>query len=148
MPNTHMSTAKDKPHDSKVNGNGHAAAHASGRTVKARKARSRSASASSRRRISKPRTPKPMESAGLQARGREMLGNAYTWIADAGHGLPQSFHNIGMPSSRKMMRLIEERPLMIGAIGLGIGLVLGAVLPAAAMARPMLQSGRAASRRK
>lgn len=59
----------------------------------------------------------------LAGRGREALGDAYSWAGSAAS-------NLGAPDMDSMRRMANERPLLLGAIGLGVGLLLGAMWPA------------------
>ncbi len=72
----------------------------------------------------------------LLSQGREALGGAYEWAADgasrAGRALPRVPYD-RLPDQRAMQSFIEDRPLVLGAIGLGIGAMIGMMLPARLM---------------
>ena len=97
----------------------------------ARKSSSRRRSASARRQARKasPRRRQVKQArrgngraAGLLAKGRSALSGAYDWAGEAGASMP-------LPSQRSVQSVIDERPLLVGAVGLGIGVILGAFLP-------------------
>lgn len=58
-----------------------------------------------------------------------MLGDAYTWAGEAGSALPRTARQLNLPDQKSLQTLIDEKPLILGAVGLGIGVVLGAMLP-------------------
>jgi hypothetical protein len=56
-----------------------------------------------------------------------MAGNAYERMAEgAGRAMPLASR---LPDQRMVQRLVDERPYMLGAIGLGIGALVGLMLP-------------------
>jgi hypothetical protein len=60
--------------------------------------------------------------------GRKAAGNAYEWAAEgASRAVPLASR--AMPDQRMVQRLVDERPYMLGAIGLGIGAMIGLMLP-------------------
>jgi hypothetical protein len=65
----------------------------------------------------------------LIARGKTAFGNAYAWAGEASHSLPKSTRDLGLPDQRSLKAMIDDRPLIIGAVGLGIGVALGSMLP-------------------
>jgi len=65
----------------------------------------------------------------LIARGKTAFGNAYAWAGEASHSLPRSARDLGLPDQRSLKAMIDDRPLIIGAVGLGIGVALGSMLP-------------------
>jgi hypothetical protein len=71
----------------------------------------------------------------LLSKGRRAIGDAYDWAQQKGQHLPRAadFH---LPDQRAIRNMVEERPLMLGAIGLGIGMVIGAMLPSYGSPRP------------
>lgn len=91
-------------------------------------------------------------------RGRDTIGRAYGWAYDAAEGahLP----HLRMPRRSDIAHLTEANPLLLGAVGLGIGVALAALFPRrmsrrasgrrtngpARPARPVKAAGR--SRRK
>ena len=85
----------------------------------------------------------------LLSRGKRAAGNAYEWAAEgAGRALPLAARR--MPDQRMVQKLADERPYMLGALGLGIGAMIGLMLPSpiGRMSSPASQStGRSRSRR-
>jgi hypothetical protein len=67
--------------------------------------------------------------ARLIARGKEAFGNAYAWAGEASSALPKATRDLGLPDQKSLKTMIDERPLIIGAVGLGIGVALGSMLP-------------------
>ena len=86
----------------------------------------------------------------LMTRGRKAAGGAYEWAADgAGRALPLAARH--MPDQRTVQRLADERPYVLGAIGLGIGAIIGLMLPARLMggaAAPAPRQVKRASRKR
>lgn len=68
--------------------------------------------------------------ARLIARGKAAFGDAYAWAGEAGSALPKATRDLGLPDQKSLKTMIDERPLIIGAVGLGIGVALGSMLPA------------------
>jgi hypothetical protein len=79
----------------------------------------------------------------LLSKGRRAMGDAYDWAQQKGHYLP-SASDLHLPDQRAIRNMVEERPLMLGAIGLGIGMVIGAMLPSYGSPR----TGRAQASRR
>jgi hypothetical protein len=73
-------------------------------------------------------------------RGRNTISRAYGWAQDAAEGahLP----HLRMPRRSDITHLTEANPLLLGAVGLGIGVALAALFP-----RRMRMSRRATGRR-
>ena len=69
--------------------------------------------------------------ARLIARGKTAFGDAYAWAGDASSALPRTRRDLGLPDLKAM---IDDKPLIIGAVGLGIGVALGTMLPTAGIA--------------
>jgi hypothetical protein len=67
----------------------------------------------------------------LLSRGKSAIGDAYSWADEAGRALPAKARNMHLPDTRSMQNFVSERPLVIGALGLGIGIALGAMMPSA-----------------
>lgn len=64
----------------------------------------------------------------LMSRSRRAAGNAYEWAAEgASRAIPLASRS--MPDQRTVQRLVDERPYMLGALGLGIGAMIGLMLP-------------------
>ncbi len=67
-------------------------------------------------------------------RGKVALGDAYAWVGETGRSLPDH---------RSVETYVSDRPLILGAVGLGIGVVLGAMLPSmSATQKPAAKSIR------
>ena len=82
----------------------------------------------------------------LMSRGMQVAGDAYGWAAEgAGRALPLAASR--MPDQRSMQRMIDERPYVLGAIGLGIGAMIGMMLPSRMMSIPGITQKRPAGRR-
>ena len=60
-------------------------------------------------------------------RGRETISRAYGWAHDAAEGahLP----NLRLPRRRDLSHLTEANPLLLGAVGLGLGVAIGTLFP-------------------
>ena len=65
------------------------------------------------------------------ARGKSAFGNAYSWAEEAGSTLPRRVRQMGLPTPNTLQHFFVERPLVLGAVGLGIGMALGAMMPSA-----------------
>ena len=62
------------------------------------------------------------------SRGRKAAGNAYDWATEgASRAIPLASRS--MPDQRMVQRLVDQRPYMLGALGLGIGAMIGLMLP-------------------
>jgi hypothetical protein len=72
--------------------------------------------------------------ARLIARGKSAFGDAYAWAGEASNALPRTARDFGLPDQKSMKAMIDDRPLIIGAVGLGIGLALGSMLPSVGFA--------------
>jgi ElaB/YqjD/DUF883 family membrane-anchored ribosome-binding protein len=57
-------------------------------------------------------------------RGKSVLGNATDW---AGKNIPRATSHL--PDQRTVQSFMSEKPLIIGAVGLGIGVMIGSMLP-------------------
>ena len=69
--------------------------------------------------------------ARLIARGKSAFGDAYAWAGEVGGAIPRTARHMSLPNPNSLKALIEDKPLILGAAGLGIGVVLGSMLPAA-----------------
>ena len=70
--------------------------------------------------------------AKLMRRGKAAIGTAYSWAGEAGQSLPRTARNLHLPAHGSMQDYVSDRPLILGAVGLGLGMALGAMLPIAA----------------
>lgn len=66
---------------------------------------------------------------GFMARGKEALDQLPKWANRAADALPQNIRNIELPNSAPVQNYLKEKPLVLGAIGLGLGAILGTFLP-------------------
>lgn len=57
----------------------------------------------------------------LLSQGRHAVDGAYEWVAGSAERL--------IPGRRSLQNLMEEQPLVVGAIGLGIGAIIGMMIP-------------------
>ena len=62
-------------------------------------------------------------------RGKTALGAASNWVGSAARHLPDAARKMNLPDQKAAMDFAEHRPLVVGAVGLGLGLVVGALLP-------------------
>jgi hypothetical protein len=70
----------------------------------------------------------------LYRQGRDAVSSAYDSAAKAGarasSAMPKLSGNLHLRSrSQSLYTMMEERPLVMGAVGLGVGMVLAALLP-------------------
>ena len=69
------------------------------------------------------------EAQRLSKCGRAAFSDASTWTTKAAATLPKTFRNIGLPDQGAVSSFMSEKPLSIGAVGLGLGVMIGAMLP-------------------
>ena len=81
-------------------------------------------------------------------RAKSAFGDAYTWVGETGSALPKTARRIGLPNQQSMQEFIDEKPLIIGALGLGVGIALGAMLPMTRALAPRGRSARKSARRR
>ena len=86
--------------------------------------------------------------ARLIARGKSAFGDAYAWAGEASSGLPKTTRDLGLPDQKSLKAIIDDRPLIIGAVGLGIGVALGSMLPSVGFARKGKPAPARSARRK
>jgi hypothetical protein len=70
----------------------------------------------------------------LYRQGRDVVSSAYDSAAKAsaraGSAMPKLGENLHLRSrSQSLYTMMEQRPLVMGAVGLGVGMVLAALLP-------------------
>ena len=100
----------------------------------ARKAKSKSGrSTSSLKKVAK-KLPGSFTGYSQQAqefldRGKTALHAASDWAGATAKHLPNAARKLNVPDQKEVMEFAEHRPLVIGAVGLGLGLVVGALLP-------------------
>jgi hypothetical protein len=69
-------------------------------------------------------------------RGQRLAGDAQGWLDSARDAVPRltrNMHMPSMPSRPSLESLNEASPVILGAVGLGIGMIIGALLPRDAM---------------
>ena len=76
------------------------------------------------------------------AKGKTAFGDAYTWAEEAGSALPRRVRGMGLPNPNTVQHFLVERPLVLGAVGLGIGLALGAMMPSSIASWPAAKNPR------
>jgi hypothetical protein len=65
----------------------------------------------------------------LIKRGKAAFGDASTWAGETASALPKTARNLGVPNQRDVQTFMSDKPLIVGAVGLGLGVVLGAMIP-------------------
>jgi hypothetical protein len=83
----------------------------------------------------------------LMKRGKTAFSDVSTWASETAHSLPQSARKLGVPDQKSVQSFMSEQPLIVGAVGLGLGVVLGAMMPSRTVATKPV-SARKPSRRK
>ena len=99
----------------------------------ARKVKSKARRRSSVRKATKD-LPSAFEGYSQQAqqffdRGKTAIHAASNWAGATAKHLPKAAGNLNLPDQKAAMDFAEQRPLVVGAVALGIGLVMGALLP-------------------
>src|SRR5215208_5280293 len=101
----------------------------------ARKTRGRKVA--KRRRRSSPEVQGRAEQ--LLRKGKRVVNKAYDWAGDAGRAVPRLTKQLRLPQRTDLDDLTN--PLVVGAIGLGIGVVLGTLMPQMITSSQMLPRG-------
>jgi hypothetical protein len=60
-------------------------------------------------------------------RGRETISRAYGWAHDAAEGA--HLGNLRLPQRSDLNHLTQANPLLLGAVGLGLGVAIGTLFP-------------------
>lgn len=99
----------------------------------ARKAKSTARRSSSVRKTTKDSTS-ALEGYSQQAqkffdRSKTAIHAASDWAGATAKHLPEAARKLNLPDQKAAMDFAEHRPLVVGAVGLGVGLVVGALLP-------------------
>ena len=81
--------------------------------------------------------------ARLISRSKAAFGDAYAWAGEAGSVLPRKARHSAMPDNRAIQDFVGGNPLVLGAVGLGIGVALGAMLPSTSRAIHSTKAGNA-----
>ena len=68
----------------------------------------------------------------LMKRGKAAFSDASTWASDTAHSLPKSARKLSIPDQKSVQNFMSEQPLVVGAVGLSLGVVLGAMMPSRA----------------
>lgn len=121
-------TATSRPSGaSRVSGRGQG-----GRTARSAESEGHGSGATrSRRRSKASRSAESSAGGGIASRflsrGRRAAGNAYGWATEGtSRAMPLASR---LPDQRMVQRFVDERPYMLGALGLGIGAMIGLMLP-------------------
>src|SRR5438105_7753765 len=69
------------------------------------------------------------KASGLVRRGKRLVDDAYGWADDARGAVPGIAANMHLPSARRVESFAAANPVLLGAVGLGIGIIIGALLP-------------------
>jgi len=69
------------------------------------------------------------KASGLVRRGKRLVDDAYGWVDDARGAVPRIAANMHLPSARRVESFAAANPVLLGAVGLGIGIIIGALLP-------------------
>jgi hypothetical protein len=69
------------------------------------------------------------KAAGLVRRGKRLVDDAFGGIDDARGAVARIAGNMHLPSVRGIESFAGANPVLLGAVGLGIGVILGALLP-------------------
>ena len=81
-------------------------------------------------------------------RAKSAFGDAYNWVGETGNAFPKTARRIGLPNQQSMQEFIDEKPHIVGAVGLGLGIALGAMLPMTRASAPTQRSARKSARRR
>jgi len=88
--------------------------------------------------------------AGLMRRGQRLAGDAQSWMESARGAVPRLTRNMHLPtlpSAPSLETFTEASPVILGAVGLGIGMIIGALLPRDALHTGMQGMGLVGSGR-
>jgi len=73
----------------------------------------------------------------LPSRGKRVIDEARRWAEDARNAAPNIAKGLHLPSAPSLETLTEANPIILGAVGLGIGVIIGALLPRDALSSSM-----------
>lgn len=65
----------------------------------------------------------------LLRRGKEVAVGAAAWLGETGTNIAQSAHKVRMRDASSVKNFVGDQPLILGAVGVGLGLILGTILP-------------------
>jgi len=77
--------------------------------------------------------------------GRRAIEKAYDWAGEATNMVPR-FRDLRLPRRGDFGAIREANPLLLGAVGLGIGIVLASLMPSRFSARAIGRSSRSSRR--
>jgi len=77
--------------------------------------------------------------------GRRAIAKAYDWADEATHMVPR-LRDLRLPRRGDFGAIREANPLLLGAVGLGIGIVLASLMPSRFSARAIGRSSSGSSR--
>ena len=69
------------------------------------------------------------KASGLVRHGRRLVDDAYGWVDEARSAVPRIAGNRHLPSARRLESFAKANSVILGAVGLGIGVIIGALLP-------------------
>lgn len=81
-------------------------------------------------------------------RAKSALGDAYNWVGETGSALPKNARRIGFPDQRELATYIDKKPLIVGALGVGLGVVLATVVPLRRSSAPAKRTAKKSTSRK
>jgi hypothetical protein len=65
------------------------------------------------------------------ATSQRALGQIYGWADKKGRQIPGAIKGVHLPDTKSLQSFAEDRSLVLGAVGLGLGVLIGALLPTA-----------------
>ena len=77
--------------------------------------------------------------------GKRAIDRAYDWAGEATHMVPR-FRDLRLPRRSDFGAITEANPLLLGAVGLGLGIVLASLMPNRFSARSIGRFSSGASR--
>ena len=69
-------------------------------------------------------------------RSKAAINTASAWAGEKVQSLPKSARNINLPDQKALHSLMTDKPLVVGAVGLGLGVVIGALMPSLTSSKP------------
>ena len=115
---------------------------------KSRRKRASRGKATPRRSASRRRsTNANLRSSADQAlrQGKRAIDRAYDWAGEATHLVPR-FRDLRLPRRSDFSAITDANPLLLGAVGLGLGIVLASLMPNRFSARSTGRLSTGASR--
>lgn len=68
------------------------------------------------------------------ATSQRALGQMYGWADKKGRQIPGAIKGVRIPDAKSLQSFAEDNSLVLGAVGLGLGVLIGALLPSAGIA--------------